>query len=104
MVILPATAAAPERTQPQRGRARRRIGSTSRPHRTARVALPLPELPPQATGLPNDILPPELALVRKLLPPDFELPPDVLAAMILPSVPLANATLTLWAYLLDTEF
>jgi hypothetical protein len=64
----------------------------------------LPEPPPKATELPNDILPPELALVRKLLPPDFQLPPEVLAAMILPSVPLANAAWTLWAYLLHTEF
>jgi hypothetical protein len=64
----------------------------------------LPEPPPKAAELPIDILPPELALVRKLLPPDFQLPPEVLAAMVLPSVPLANAALTLWAYLLDAEF
>jgi hypothetical protein len=59
---------------------------------------------PEAAEWPVDILPPELALVRKLLPPDFRLPPEVLAAMVLPSVPLANATLTTWSYLLHPEF
>jgi len=64
----------------------------------------LPEPPPKAAELPIDILPPELATVRKLLPPDFQLPPEVLAAVVLPRVPLANATLTLWAYLLHPAF
>jgi hypothetical protein len=64
----------------------------------------LPEPPPKAAELPVDILPPELARVRVLLPPDFQLPPEVLAAMVLPTVPLANATLTTWSYLLHPEF
>ena len=104
MVIPPRTTATPERTRVHNGRAKRRIGSTARPRPATRVALPLPEPPPKAAELPIDILPPELALVRKLLPPDFQLPPEVLAAMVLPSVPLANATLTLWSYLLHPEF
>ena len=104
MVIPPRTAAAPERIDTHRGRARRRIGATARTRRTTRIALPLPEPPPKAADLPVDILPPELALVRKLLPPDFQLPPEVLAAMVLPTVPLANATLTLWSYLLHPQF
>lgn len=64
----------------------------------------MPDPPPEAAALPESILPPELALVRQQLPPDFQLPPEVLAAVVLPSVPLANATLTLWSYLLDDEF
>jgi Transposase DDE domain len=104
MVIPPRTAATPDRTDTRRGRARPRIGSAARPRRTTRVALPLPEPPPKAAELPVDILPPELALVRALLPPDFQLPPEVLAAMVLPSVPLANATLTTWSYLLHPQF
>lgn len=104
MVLPPRTAATPERIDAPRGRAKPRIGSTARPRRTTRVALPLPEPPPKAAESLVDILPPELALVRKLLPPDFRLPPEVLAAMVLPSVPLANATLTTWSYLLHPEF
>ena len=104
MVIPPRTAAPPERIDTHRGRAKPRIGATARPRRTTRVALPLPEPPPKAAESPVDILPPELALVRELLPPDFRLPPDVLAAMVLPTVPLANATLTTWSYLLHPQF
>jgi hypothetical protein len=61
----------------------------------------LPEPPPGAAESAIDILPPELAAVRRLLPPDFDLPLEILAAMVLPAVPLANATLTVWSYLLD---
>ena len=77
MVIPPHTAATQNRTRTERGSAKRRIGSTARSRRTTRVALPLPEPPPKAAELPIDILPPELATVRKLLPPDFQLPPDM---------------------------
>lgn len=104
MIIPPHRAATQDRTHAQRGRAKHRIDSTVRPRQTTRVALPLPEPPPEAAELPIDILPPELAPVRELLPPDFRLPPEVLAAMVLPTVPLANATLTVWAYLLHPEF
>jgi hypothetical protein len=64
----------------------------------------LPQPPPQAIESAIDILPPELAAVRKLLPPDCRLPLDVLAAMVLPTVPLANAALTAWSHLLDPAF
>jgi hypothetical protein len=104
MVIRPSKAAAPEHADPQRRRTRRRIGGKSPRPRTHRVVLPLPEPPPKAVQLDVDILPPELAAVRKVLPPDFELPLDILAAMVLPTVPLANATLTVWSYLLDPGF
>lgn len=104
MVIPPRTAAAQDHTNALCSPAKRRIGSAARPPRTTRVALPLPQPPPKAAELPIDILPPALALVRKLLPPDFQLPPEVLAAMVLPTVPLANAALTVWAHLLHPEF
>lgn len=104
MVIRPREAAAPEHTDTPRGPARRRIGGKPpRPH-GGRVALPLPEPPPKAAESAIDILPPELAAVRRLLPPDLDLPLDILAALVLPSVPLANATLTAWSYLLDPAF
>ena len=82
------------------------------PHRgqvataSIRLASPClcPSRPPRAVESAIDILPPELAAVRRLLPPDFDLPLDVLAAMVLPTVPLANATLTAWSYLLDPVF
>jgi hypothetical protein len=45
-----------------------------------------------------------LAAVYHGLPADFQLPPEVLATRVLPSTPLANATLTLWAYLLSETF
>ena len=104
MVLPPVKSAAAEPADVRRGRARRRIGDRSPRPRSHRVALPLPEPPPKALEAAIDILPPELAAVRKLLPPDFDLPLDVLAAMVLPSVPLANAILTVWSYLLDPAF
>ena len=102
--FLPARRLLP--TEPTRAAVGPSPASAPRPDRAGRlrVALPLPEPPPKAAELPVDILPPELALVRKLLPPDFQLPPDVLAAMVLPTVPLANATLTTWSYLLHPQF
>jgi hypothetical protein len=48
--------------------------------------------------LPIAILPPELAALLKILPPDM--PPEILAAIVLPRVPLANTILTTFAYLL----
>src|SRR6516164_7188525 len=104
MIIRPGQAAAPDHTETRRGRARRRIGGKSPRPRAGRVALPLPEPPPEAAELAIEILPPELAAVRALLPPDFDLPLDILAAMVLPTVPLANATSTVWSYLLDPVF
>jgi hypothetical protein len=97
-MVIPPDGATPA-TAPQR-----RIGAKPGSRRPPRVAPPLPRLTPEATEAAISILPPELAAVRELLPPDFELPPDVLAAMVLPRVPLANAALTAWSYLLRPEF
>jgi hypothetical protein len=67
------------------------------------MAPPLIELTPEQAAAAIDLLPPELAALRRRLPADFALPLDVLAAMVLPRVPLANAALTGWSYLLRPE-
>jgi Transposase DDE domain len=73
-------------------------------HSPPRVALLLPESSPDEVELAIRVLPPELAALRKRLPADVELPPEILAAMVLPRVPLANAALTAWSYLFDPLF
>jgi hypothetical protein len=104
MVLPPGTAAPQCQTKSRSRKSKRRSGGEPDRSRAACLALLLPETPPKAAELPIEILPPELAAVRKALPPDFELPPEILAAMALPAVPLANATLTVWSYLLHEEF
>jgi hypothetical protein len=93
----------PDGAAPARPTTKRRIGAQPGSHRPPRVAPPLPQLTTEATASVIAILPPELAAVRKLLPADCELPLDVLAAMVLPRVPRANAALTAWSYLLQPE-
>ena len=69
MVLPPGTAATQDRIHPQRGRAKRQIGSKARPRQTTRVALPLPEPPPKGADVPIDILPPvRHATVRRSSP------------------------------------
>jgi hypothetical protein len=98
MVLPPHQAGSHERPK------ERRIGAKPRPRRSPRIAPPLPVVPPEQTELAISILPPELAALRSRLPADLELPPEILAAMILPRVPLANAALTAWSYLFQPEF
>src|SRR4051794_18527806 len=98
-MVLPPRESRPPETPKQR-----RIGAKPRPRRSPRIAPPLPGVPPEETELAIRILPPELAALRNRLPADIELPPEVLAAMILPRVPLANAVLTAWSYLFQPEF
>jgi hypothetical protein len=88
----------PETTQEatHRGQARLPSRAQDRP--------PLPEPPAEATESAIRIFPPELAALIERLPADVELPPEILAAMVLPRVPLANAALTAWSYLLRPEF
>src|SRR5262249_38455841 len=93
----------PDGAAPARPATKRRIGAKSGSRRPPQVAPPLPQLTSEATAAAIAILPPEPAAVRTLLPPDCELPWDVLAAMVLPRVPLANAALTAWSYLLRPE-
>jgi Transposase DDE domain len=54
--------------------------------------------------LPSDTLPPEVAALLEILPAEHQLPPEVLAAMVLPRLALANAVLTVWSYVLQPEF
>jgi hypothetical protein len=54
--------------------------------------------------VPIDVVPPEISALLATLPAELQLPPEVLAAMVLPRVPLANAVLTVWSYLLQPEF
>jgi hypothetical protein len=91
MVIPPASTVPTKTPKP------RRIASKT--DRRPRPRLPLPEEPPVQAALPISIFPPELAVLLKALPP--ELPPEILAGIVLPRVPLANAILTAWAYLLQ---
>ncbi|HEX3450081.1 MAG TPA: transposase [Isosphaeraceae bacterium] len=54
--------------------------------------------------MPIDVLPPEVAALLAALPPDQELPLKVLAPFVLQRVPLANACLTAWSYMLNSDF
>src|SRR4051812_22211819 len=91
MVIPPAS------TVPTKTRKPRRIARKA--DRRPRPRLSLPEEPPVQAALPISLFPPELAVLLTALPP--ELPPEILAGIVLPRVPLANAILTAWAYLLQ---
>lgn len=94
----------PRQVSPQETPKKRRIGAKPRPPRSPRIVPPLLDVSPEQTALAISLLPPELAALRSRLPADLELPPEILAAMILPRVPLANAVLTAWSYLFQPEF
>jgi Transposase DDE domain len=98
-MVLPPRPASPQDTPKKR-----RIGAKPRPPRSPRIAPPLPELPTGEAEWAISILPPELAALRSRLPAEVELPTELLAAMILPRVPLANAALTAWSYLFQPQF
>jgi DDE family transposase len=53
------------------------------------------------TELPVSILPRELQALMESLPPGVTLPWEILGPMALQRTPLANATLSLWSYLLQ---
>ncbi len=99
MVIPPAGAVPPDPTK------KRRIGAKPKPgpRPAPKMAPPLIEPTPEQAEAVIHILPPELAALRSRLPADAELPLDLLATMVLPRVPLANAALTAWSYLLRPE-
>jgi Transposase DDE domain len=98
-MVIPPRAAAPPAPTPKR-----RIGAKTRRRPPPRIVLPLPEVSSKGFDSAIRVLPPELAALLSRLPSDVELPPEILAAMVLPRVPLANAALTAWAYLLRPEF
>lgn len=78
--------------------AHRRRGS--RPDRRPRVPVPIRLEPDAGPTVAASILPPALAALLKALPPEARLPLEALAPLVIERVPLAHATLTLWAYLL----
>ena len=91
------------RTKPaRRRRVRGKPSPFARPRR--QIALPLPEVPAKSLLSPIDMLPPEISALLATLPPEHQLPPEVLGALVLPRVPVANAILTTWSYLFQPEF
>jgi Transposase DDE domain len=92
MILPPAPTVPPQTPKP------RRIGAKPGSRIPTRPRLPLIAEPPRQATSSFSLFPPELAAALKVLPP--EVPPEVLAGMVLPRVPLANAVLTAWAYLL----
>jgi hypothetical protein len=64
------------------------------------VPVPIPVEPDAAPAVAASILPPALHTLLLALPPEARLPLEVLAPLIVRRTPLANATLTTWAYLL----
>ena len=92
MIIPPTKTTSPRRSAPApRG---------SRPRRRPRVPVPIPLEPEAAPTIPASILPPALEALRRALPPEAQLPLELLAPLVVERTPLANATLSLWAYLL----
>jgi len=85
-------------------RTKRCIGATPRSNPRPSIKPPIPEPPPKKTQLPIDVLPPEVAALLAAMPPDQELPLEILAPFVLQRVPLANACLTAWSYMLNSEF
>ena len=92
MVIPPTKTAAPSRSTTRR--------RGSRPDRRPRVPVPIPVEPEAAPTVAASILPPALHTLLLALPPEARLPLEALAPLVVQRTPLANATLTLWAYLL----
>lgn len=95
-MVLPPVPAIPVKTPKPR-----RVGAKpgARPRRRRPSSL---DIPVQRKVLASG-LPPELAALLKNVEVS-KVPPEILAAMVMPAVPLANAVLTLFAYLLQPKF
>ncbi len=92
MVLPPTKAASFERSD--------RIGRRSPSCRRARVPVPV-RIDSQRSGMvAAEIFPSDLYKLLEALPPEARLPLESLAPLVVARTPLANATLTLWAYLL----
>jgi hypothetical protein len=94
-MVLPPIPAVPVKTPKPR-----RVGAKPGSRPRARVSFALDA--PIRLGLPATILPPELASLLNNVEVS-KVPPEILAAMVMPSVPLANAVLTSFAYLLQPK-
>src|SRR5690348_16773541 len=92
MIIPPTKAASPRRS------ALARLGS--RAGRRPRVPVPIPIEPESVPTAPASILPPALQALLRALPPEAQLPLELLAPLVVERTPLAGAALSLWAYLL----
>lgn len=93
MVTAPIKPASVRKSQ----KARRR----SRPGR--RRPVPVLILAEAESAVAASILPAPLHALLKALPPDAQLPLELLAPLVVQRTPLANATLMLWAYLLKPK-
>lgn len=92
MAIPPTKTASPSRsTSRPRG---------SRPDRRPCVPVPIRVESEAVPAVAASILPPVLHTLLLALSPEARLPLEALAPLVVPRTPLANATLTLWAYLL----
>ena len=96
-MVLPPTPAVPVKTPK-----RRRIGAKPKPGSRPRSRPRFNLYAPTHAELLASILPPELAALLKNANL-AKVPPEILAGMVLPSVPLANAVLTAFAYLLQPK-
>ena len=65
-----------------------------------RPRVPVPPEPKGTTALPVSNPPPALLALLEALPPEAHLPLEPLAPLVVQRTPLADATLSLWAYLL----
>jgi hypothetical protein len=88
MVIPPVT------TVPTKPSAKRRRNPNPRPRP------PIPVGPSRMTALPISALPPQLHALLKSLPEGHGLPVELLGSMVVQRTPLANATLSLWSFVL----
>jgi hypothetical protein len=87
-------------TKPASSRSFDRAGARSRRRRKPRVPVPIPVESESAGIVPVSFLPTDLHELLEALPTEARLPLESLAPLIVGRMPLANATLTLWAYLL----
>lgn len=98
-MIIPSRA-----TGPAKAPKKRRIGAKPGPHTRPRIRPPIPKRPSAGDCLSLDLLPPPVVDLLVSLPAESQPPPEVLAALVFQRVPLANAVLTAWSYLLTPEF
>src|SRR5271156_2950802 len=95
-MVLPPVPAIPVKTPKPRS-----VGAKPGAQRRRRRPCSL-DIPGQRKVLAG-AMPPELAALLKNVEVS-KVPPEILAAMVLPAVPLANAVLTIFAYLLQSKF
>jgi hypothetical protein len=86
---------------PTRTRVATKPAVKRRPDPKARPRPPVPQAPPVTNVLPISILPPALRAMIEAVPPGHTLPLEILGPMAIQRTPLANAALSLWAYLLQ---